>query len=490
MELTKAAPQELEELLSLYRTVADHMEQNGSDQWHWGDYPNEEIIREDVALGRMYVLRSDVRIVAAVALIAKQDPEYETISWTCGIRPAVFHRLAIHPEYQGLGIGADVLDDVHQLLRRGGFDCVRCDTYIKNTRAIRLYEKMGFRFCGNMKWDDGPRTYVCYDKPLMREAPLMPIRMTPAFRAGGLTPWGGRRLKTVYHKDISVFPAGESLECSALQDMESTDRQGNTLTALSREFGQKLTGRFPGEKLPLLLKLIDAKEKLSVQVHPDDEYAFTHENGKFGKTEAWLILDAEKGAELVCGLKPGTERKTLEKACEKGAAVEKLLRRVPVRAGDVVYIPAGCVHSIGAGIMLYEIQESSDLTYRFYDWDRTDAQGRKRPLHIKNALAVTDPEAAPEVQHWNETPGCTRMIESERFTLDLIRIDGKEKLPAVCDFGFLTALDGKLTLAWPGGQTEIRKGESFFLPAQSPELTLAGKGKAALSMPVFRRTIK
>lgn len=115
-----------------------------------------------------------------------------------------------------------------------------------------------------------------------------------------------------------------------------------------------------------------------MQVHPNDDYAARVENGKLGKTEAWLILDAPEGSQLVYGIKPGTTLDTLRAACEQGAAVEPLLRRVTVHPGDVCFIPAGCVHAIGAGIMLYEIQQSSDITYRFYDWDRVD-QERQPP---------------------------------------------------------------------------------------------------------------
>ena len=130
---------------------------------------------------------------------------------------------------------------------------------------------------------------------------------------------------------------------------------------------------------------------LSVQVHPGDAYAHAHEGGKLGKTEAWVILDAEPGAQIVYGIREGVTREQLANACQCGGeAVQACLNRVSVQPGEVYYIPAGMVHALGGGVTLMEIQQSSDVTYRFYDWDRVDAQGRGRELHIRKGLDVTD----------------------------------------------------------------------------------------------------
>ena len=260
-----------------------------------------------------------------------------------------------------------------------------------------------------------------------------PVRMHPAFRGGKLTPWGGERLKTVFGKEISEVPTGESLEISCIPGLESRDDGGRKLTELIEEYGEAYVGRYAGKAFPLLLKLIDAREPLSVQVHPDDAYAGENEGGKLGKTEAWLILDCPEGAELVYGIQPGTDPETLERACEQGSTVAPLLRRVKVRPGDVCNIPAGTVHAIGAGILLYEIQQSSDVTYRFYDWDRVDQQGKRRELHIRKALDVTKLTFAPEPKHWDEAPGVTRMLEEPYFSLDLIRQNKMELSELVTD---------------------------------------------------------
>ena len=294
--------------------------------------------------------------------------------------------------------------------------------------------------------------------------------------------WGGEKLRTVYGKDIREVPTGESLEVSCIPGLESTDDAGAKLPDLIAAYGEAFAGEYAKKPFPLLLKLIDAAEPLSVQVHPNDDYAARVENGKLGKTEAWLILDAPEGSQLVYGIKPGTTLDSLRAACEQGAAVEPLLRRVTVHPGDVCFIPAGCVHAIGAGIVLYEIQQSSDITYRFYDWDRVDKNGNRRELHLQKALDVTDLTFSLDPIPAPNKP-VARVLDEKYFTLDLVNVQGEAVLPAVTAFGLLTALDGDLNVRFAGGQLTLRKGESAYIPHTAPVLTLHGKGRAALSMP-------
>ena len=485
MEIERAVREDLEELIALYGIVTDQMAEKGLTQWKRDVYPTEEILRQDVEQGNMYVLRTDGRITAACVLSTSVDPEYEGLQWTCGVRPGCFHRLAVHPSTQGAGLGGLVLDDVLQILRRSGCDCVRCDTSGKNDAAVRLYEKLGFRRCDSMRWDDDPgEDYITFDKPLMRETPLWPIPMTPAFRGGVLTPWGGDALRRLYGKDAKEENTGESLEVSCIPGLESRDPMGRKLPDLIREYGEKLVGRYAEEPFPLLLKLIDARDRLSVQVHPNDAYAAAREDGKLGKTEAWLILETPKeGGELIYGVHPGATLQGLREASEQGSAVEKLLNRVRVRPGDVCYIPAGCVHAIGAGIILYEIQQSSDVTYRFYDWDRIGPDGKRRELHLDKALDVTDVRRTAAPKHVQEAFGTKRVLNEEYFTLDVIRPDGPEPLPPVNQFGLLTALRGEVCLRWKGGSLRMKKGDTCFLPRSVPAASLEGNGWAALSMP-------
>ena len=335
-----------------------------------------------------------------------------------------------------------------------------------------------------MHWPDAKGRNVAFDKPLKRETPLWPIRMVPAFRSGDQTPWGGKKLQKHFGKDIPDEHTGESMEVSCIPGLESRDAMGRTLPELIREFGPKLIGEYTDKPFPLLLKLIDVRDRLSVQVHPNDEYAAARENGKLGKTEAWLILETPRnGGELVYGIRPGTTLTALREAAEAGAAVELLLNRARVFPGDVCYIPAGCVHSVGSGVMLYEIQQSSDLTYRFYDWDRTDGNGRKRELHLRKALDVTDLRCAPVPVRVEKAYGVKRVLSEAYFTLDLIRTDTIEMLPAVQEFGILTVTEGDMTLRWAGASLRMKAGDTCFLPKTSPDLALEGIGSAALAMP-------
>ncbi len=484
MELIRATERDVDELLAFYRHVADTMEEKGLQQWHWGRYPNEEMIRGDIAQGDLYYLLEGNTIAAAVVLMTGQEKAYDRLQWSCGVKPGIFHRLAVHPAMQGAGLGGLVLDDVLQLLRRSGCDCARCDTAEVNRHAIRLYEKLGFRPCGTMYWPDAPGRNITMDKPLKRETPMWPIRMVPAFRDGSLTPWGGTRLRERFGKETKKEITGESLEISCIPGFESRDTMGRTLPELVGEYGEKLIGSYADQAFPLLLKLIDVREKLSVQVHPNDTYAAARENGKLGKTEAWLILDTPpEGGELIYGVRPGVSLQDMKAACEAGSEVEKLLNRVKVAPGDVCYIPAGCVHAVGEGILLYEIQQSSDLTYRFYDWDRMDENGNRRELHLEKALDVADLRCTPVPLRVEKSFGVKRVLSEQYFTLDLIRTDTIEMLPPVNEFAIITVTEGEMELRFAGGSVRMKAGETCLLPHNGPALALVGPGAAALAMP-------
>ncbi len=482
MILQQARMSDLPALCQFYEAVSAHMEANGQRQWHWGAYPNEEVLVDSIKAGTLYRLYDEKGIVAAVTADTVMDENYAKANWLLGVHPGFFHRLAVRPDMQGEGLGRKALEDVETLLRAEGCDSLRCDTYVDNSSALRFYALNGMRTAGKIMIPQRPKPFVCFEKALIEDCPLLPVPMHPAFRGGSLTPWGGEKLLRDYDKPIQDIPTGESLEISCIPTLESTDDSGMRLSDLIRRFGKQFAGKYAMGAFPLLLKLIDAKQSLSVQVHPDNAYAKAHERGKLGKTEAWLILDAPEDGELVYGIQPGTTLEELKAACEQGAVVEPLLRRVKVKPGDVCYIPAGCVHAIGAGILLYEIQQSSDVTYRFYDWDRVDAKGNRRELHLEKALDVTDLSFSLDPIPAPDAP-CARVLDKEYFSLDLMRVDGAVRVPALCQFGMLTALEGDLALCWEGVEKKLHKGDSLYLPTTCPALTLKGTGRAALSMP-------
>ncbi len=256
---------------------------------------------------------------------------------------------------------------------------------------------------------------------------------------------------------------------------------GRTLADLAAEHGAALVGarsfaRY-GADFPLLAKFIDAADHLSVQVHPDDAYAHTVEaaTGFHGKTEAWYILRAEKGADLIHGLIRPSSRDELAQALARGSLLS-LLRRVPARVGDTIFVPAGTLHAINAGIMLFEIQQKSDLTYRVYDYDRRDAQGNPRELHIERALDVINYAAAPPavVEPRALDDARTLLVTCPHFAMERWALAApRAAMTDPGSFEILTVIDGATDLAWADGTLSLKRGESIVLPASLGEYHLA-----------------
>lgn len=307
---------------------------------------------------------------------------------------------------------------------------------------------------------------------------LYPLKMKPYFRHGSETPWGGARLRELFGKAIPDDMTGESLEISALPGRESVivngELAGRTLTEAARELGSALMGEF--SEFPLLLKLLDARERLSVQVHPDDEYSARVE-GKRGKTEAWYILAAEPGARLVFGVKAQSPEE-LRQAVEEGR-IEDTLNWIDVKPGDCLYIRSGTVHAIGGGIVLYEIQQSSDVTYRMWDW------GRPREIHTRKALDVTrcDIVTRPEIPLVYDVEGGRRadLIGGDFFRLARLEVMGRMPVKAQ-SFALLTAL-GEGQIEYEGGALAIGKGDSVLIPAALGEFMLHGHLDVLMSEP-------
>jgi mannose-6-phosphate isomerase len=256
---------------------------------------------------------------------------------------------------------------------------------------------------------------------------------------------------------------------------------GRTLADLTREHGAALVGtrtlaRY-GADFPLLAKFIDAADRLSIQVHPDDAYAHTREaaSGFHGKTEAWYILAAAPGADVVYGPAKPSSRAEFAAAIESGS-LEALMRRLPVQAGDTVFVPAGTVHAINAGIMLFEIQQKSDLTYRVYDYGRRDAKtGQPRELHIEKSLDVADylPGARGVVPPLALGPGRELLVACELFALERWQVQAAHTgTTDPATFEIHTVIDGTAELAWGGETLVLKRGDALVLPATLGEYAL------------------
>ena len=301
--------------------------------------------------------------------------------------------------------------------------------------------------------------------------------------------WGGTRLRDEYGKKIDLTPLAETWECSVHPDGASVivngEFKGQTLTELLNQHPEYLGTKVKNGKLPVLVKFIDAKKDLSVQVHPDDEYACEHE-GDNGKTEMWYVIDAEEGASLIYGFKHSVTAEILRKAVETGT-LEKYLQKVKVHKGDVYYVPAGTVHGIGAGILIAEIQESSNITYRVYDYERVDKNGRKRELHFDKAVQVMNMGVAPDVKQKSRLvkyyPGCSRELicrckyfESERIQVT----KGFSFSVLKKSFQVLMCLEGcgqVETMDSEQKPMRFDKGETLFLPAGLGRCLVIGNAK-------------
>lgn len=301
-----------------------------------------------------------------------------------------------------------------------------------------------------------------------------------------MTPWGGEKLRSLYGKESPGPNAGESLELSAIPGLESRAEDGRTLSRLIEQYGHALTGTKVGSPFPLLVKLIDAREQLSVQVHPDDGYAQAH-HGKPGKNEAWVILDCEPDASLTIGLRDGTSYEQLREAVENTGEIERILRTVKVSPGEVYSIPAGTIHAIGKGLVLYEIQQSSDVTYRLYDWGRLDKNGKGRELHPKQSLDVVKYHASPlpalpKPIKSNSGGRLERLLDTPFFLLDRLQeAKGFVTEPDPERFRVLTAVK-PMTIRWDSGRLPLSAGQTALLPADGFSLCLSGES-ALLAAP-------
>ena len=289
--------------------------------------------------------------------------------------------------------------------------------------------------------------------------------------------WGGTRLREEYGKQIDLTPLAETWECSVHPDGPSYVAngiyKGQTLAEVLSAHPEYLGTKVENGELPVLVKFIDAKKDLSVQVHPDDAYAREHE-GDNGKTEMWYVVDADEGAHLIYGFQHKVTEEILRKAVETGT-LDKHLQKVEVHKGDTYFVPAGTVHGIGKGILVAEIQESSNVTYRVYDYDRVDKNGKKRELHFDKAVRVMNMNVTPDVSQKPRIvkyySGCSRelLCRCKYFETERIQVT-KGFAFSVMDTSFqvLMCLDGYgevQTMDAERKPMRFSKGETLFLPA-------------------------
>jgi len=299
---------------------------------------------------------------------------------------------------------------------------------------------------------------------------LPPLVFTPLYRR---YIWGGQRFAAGFGRDLP--PGDDFAESWELVDRAADQSivavgplAGASLGELVRERGRELFGREPPPAFPLLFKFLDANRVLSVQVHPDDARAARLEPPDRGKTEAWYVLAAEPGSRIYAGLEPGVGRADLEAAIRAGTCADVLHSFEPV-AGDCVFIPAGTVHAIGAGLLVAEIQQSSDVTYRLFDWNRTGPDGKPRPLHVEAGVEAVSRfgPVAPVQPVATADPAARRLVGCEHFTLDEVRPAGAWRVGGDGRFHFLAVLSGAIHVAAEQELPSLGPGRCLLVPAAS-----------------------
>lgn len=306
-----------------------------------------------------------------------------------------------------------------------------------------------------------------------------PIFLEPVFKD---YIWGGQKLKNIFKKHVKNEECtAESWEISTNPNGESIIKNGEyanqTLTELFQNksvkeeiFGTKCVAL---KEFPLLIKFIDANKSLSVQVHPDDEYAMKNENS-YGKTEMWYILDCEPGAQIICGVKPTITKETLEKY-SNAKEIEQCLNYVNVQKGDAIYIPSGTIHALLGKTLVAEVQQNSNVTYRVYDWQRLDKNGNPRELHVKKALDVIELNRRPQIKNIKKDVTKINVVESEYFITNKLNINGKWK-EEVSNESFMAfnVVEGSGEVITNQTSNLIKKGDSFILPACIKQYELQG----------------
>jgi len=298
--------------------------------------------------------------------------------------------------------------------------------------------------------------------------------------------WGGTKLRDVFGYEIPSDHVGEYWAISAHPNGVSTVKNGRfagqKLDALYAEH-RELFGNRPEPVFPLLTKILDANDWLSVQVHPDDAYGLEHE-GELGKTECWYVIAADEGAEIIYGHNAKSKEELRQQIESKDW--DHLLTKIPVKAGDFFYVPSGTMHAIGSGILILETQQSSDTTYRVYDFDRKDDAGNLRELHLEQSidvLTIGEPANSRPVTIQADSLTSTLLVANDFFAVYKWDITGSVNFKKTADYSLVSVLEGLGELEVDGAVYALEKGEHFILPSDVTEWTLSGDLQLIVSHP-------
>jgi len=302
--------------------------------------------------------------------------------------------------------------------------------------------------------------------------------------------WGGRQLGTLLDKKIG--PESDYAESWELADhadgqsrVTSGSLAGTTLASLIGSHPKELLGRHAAAtQFPLLIKFLDANDWLSLQVHPDDRLAKSYDPSENGKTEAWVILDSKPESRICAGLKAGVTAEQLRQALSSGE-IESCLNIIPVNAGDCIFVPAGTVHALGPGIVLAEVQQQSNLTFRLYDWGRVDASGKPRPIHIEESLACTDFRRGPvfpskPIPLPDQTHTAEELVRSDYFVIRRHRFSEPVRIEADDRFRILISLQGDAHISTTAGTATLFMGSTVLLPACAENTVVSPKNPAVM----------
>ncbi len=315
--------------------------------------------------------------------------------------------------------------------------------------------------------------------------PLYPLQFRPVLKR---YIWGGRGLGELLGKpigegsdyaeswEVADHPQGQSIVANG-------PLAGTSISELVATRGRELFGKHDvPSRFPLIFKLLDSHHDLSVQVHPNDVAAAKLDPPDLGKTEAWVILSAAPGGKVYAGLKKGCDFARFSQALREGRAAEQMHSFEP-QPGDCIFIPAGTIHALGAGLMVAEIQQASDTTYRLYDWGRVGTDGKPRALHIEQGLASIDfsaVEVMPQASQPSLQPGCECLVTCEKFSLNRWRIDRETQIGGDNRFHILSVVQGNLKLTSEAETTDMPRGQTVLIPASVPAVTLQPVDDAAV----------